>query len=76
MPDSDNPSELTPMEVFRDLARKLGFDPSVGPSDEHVRQPDICPRCELDMALWGEAVYDLKTGKHLAVEHLVRMRRG
>lgn len=31
-----------------------------------------CERCQLDLALWGEAMVDDRTGEHMDVQHLIR----
>ena len=30
-----------------------------------------CERCQLDLAMWGQAIVDSRTGEHLDVQHLI-----
>jgi hypothetical protein len=32
-----------------------------------------CERCQLDLVLWGEAMYDSRTGTHLDVQYIIRV---
>jgi hypothetical protein len=57
----------TEMKRLREHAEKIwGTD-----WHEH-HQPVMCPRCTLDMMLYGEAVFNVETGEHYDVPKLAR----
>lgn len=60
-----------PFEKFRELVEQYGL-PETQPDPQHTG--NHCQRCEWDMAVYGEALWDASTKRHASVPNLVRRR--